>query len=81
MGYVVLSLSLSFSSYMIDRSTVTNINRFLRTLEYSFDEARAHSIFSSEMINMVKQARRRKVENKARERQRVQGEARSYRRL
>lgn len=55
-----------------DRYTVTNIDRFLRTLQHSFemDEARARSVFSPEMIDMVKQARRRKVENKTRERQR-----------
>ena len=57
---------------MTDRYTVTNIDRYLRTLQHSFelDEARARSVFSPEMIDMVKQARRRKIENKTRERQR-----------
>jgi len=51
---------------------VINIDEFLRTLQRSFelDEARARSVFSPKMIEMVKQARRRKVENKTRERQR-----------
>src|SRR5713101_8545510 len=51
---------------------VTNIDGFLRTLQRSFalDEERARSVFSSKMIDMVKQARRRKIENKTRERQR-----------
>ena len=51
---------------------VTNIDGFLRTLQRSFelDEERARSVFSPKMIDMVKQARRRKVENKTRERQR-----------
>ena len=51
---------------------VSNIDGFLRTLQRSFDldEARAHSVFSPDMIDMVKRARRRKVENKTRERQR-----------
>jgi hypothetical protein len=52
--------------------TVANIDSFLRTLQHSFDldEARAHSVFSPQMVDMIKQARRRKVENKTRERQR-----------
>jgi hypothetical protein len=55
-----------------DRHAVTNIDGFLRTLQRSFerDEARARSVFSPEMIDMVKRARRHKVENKTRERAR-----------
>lgn len=59
------------------RCAVTNIDGFLRTLQRSFelDEERARSVFSPKMVDMVKQARRCKIENKTRERKRErQGE-------
>lgn len=51
---------------------MTNLDGFLRTLQHSFeiDEERARSVFSPKMIDMVKRARRCKVENKTRERRR-----------